>query len=43
MRWAGKKFKRLRTYKRVKAWWKRLAERRLEMFVRWAWMREFTF
>jgi len=43
MRWARKKFKRLRTYKRVKAWWKRLVERRPEMFVHWAWMREFTF
>jgi len=43
MRWARKKFKRLRAYKRVKAWWKRLAERQPEMFVHWAWMREFTF
>jgi RNA-directed DNA polymerase len=43
MRWARKKFKRLRTYKRVKAWWKRLVERRPEMFVHWAWMRAFTF
>ncbi len=43
MRWARKKFKRLRAYKRVKSWWKRLAERQPEMFVHWAWMRAFTF
>jgi RNA-directed DNA polymerase len=43
MRWARKKFKRLRAYKRVKAWWKRLTRRRPEMFVHWAWMRAFTF
>jgi group II intron reverse transcriptase/maturase len=43
MRWARKKFKRLRAYKRVKAWWKRLTERQPEMFVHWAWMRAFTF
>ncbi len=43
MRWARKKFKRLRAYKRVKAWWKRLVERQPEMFAHWAWMRAFTF
>jgi RNA-directed DNA polymerase len=43
MRWARKKFKRLRAYKRVKAWWKRLTERQPEMFDHWAWMRAFTF
>ncbi len=43
MRWARKKFKRLRAYKRVKAWWKRLAGRQPEMFAHWAWMRAFTF
>ena len=43
MRWARKKFKRLRAYTGVKAWWKRLAGRQPEMFVHWAWMRAFTF
>ena len=43
MRWARKKFRRLRAYKRVKAWWKRLVERQPEMFAHWAWMRAFTF
>jgi len=43
MRWARKKFKRLRAYKRVKAWWKRLVGRQPEMFAHWAWMRAFTF
>ena len=43
MRWARKKFKRLRAYKRVKAWWQRLVERQPEMLAHWAWMRAFTF
>jgi group II intron reverse transcriptase/maturase len=43
MRWARRKFKRLRAYKRVKAWWNRLTEREPEMFDHWAWMRAFTF
>ena len=32
-RWAGKKYKRLRTYKRFKRWWIRLLEREPGLFV----------
>jgi RNA-directed DNA polymerase len=42
MRWARKKFKRLRTYKRFKAWWQGLVAREPEMFAHWAWMRAFS-
>lgn len=41
MRWARKKFRRLRTYKRFKAWWQGLVARQSEMFDHWAWMRAF--
>jgi RNA-directed DNA polymerase len=42
MRWARKKFKRLRAYKRFKVWWQGLVEREPEMFAHWAWMRAFS-
>jgi hypothetical protein len=41
-RWARKKFKRLRTYRRFKAWWQGLVTREPEMFAHWAWMRAFS-
>nr|WP_250645437.1 reverse transcriptase domain-containing protein [Candidatus Protofrankia californiensis] len=37
MRWAGKKYRRLRPYKRFKAWWTGLLDREPGLFVRWAW------
>ena len=37
MRWARKKFKRLRSWKRFKAWWRGLTEREPELFAHWAW------
>ena len=39
MRWARKKYKRLRTWKRFKAWWRGLTEREPELFAHWVWMR----
>ncbi|WP_433192228.1 group II intron maturase-specific domain-containing protein [Nocardia sp. CA-107356] len=42
VRWAGKKFKRLRVYKRCKVWWERLVERQPDLFAHWAWMRAFS-
>lgn len=42
MRWARKKFKRLRTYKRFKTWWQGLVAREPNMFAHWAWMRTFS-
>ena len=41
MRWARRKFKRLRSFKRFKSWWHGLLEREPELFAHWAWMTEF--
>ena len=37
-RWAGKKYKRLRTYKRFKQWWVRLLKREPCLFAHWQWV-----
>jgi RNA-directed DNA polymerase len=42
MRWARKKYKRLRSYKRFRAWWTGLVERAPGLFKHWAWDREFV-
>ena len=42
MRWARKKFKRLRTYKRFKVWWEGLVTREPGMFAHWQWVRGFS-
>ncbi|MEU2860878.1 reverse transcriptase domain-containing protein [Streptomyces mirabilis] len=41
MRWARKK-KRLRSYKRFRAWWTGLVQRAPGLFKHWAWDREFV-
>ena len=41
MRWARRKFKRLRAFKRAKRWWNGLLQREPQLFVHWAWMPEF--
>lgn len=41
MRWARKKFKRLRAFKRFTAWWHGLLSREPTLFAHWAWMPEF--
>ena len=41
MRWARKKYRRLRSYKRFKAWWTELLERAPGLFKHWAWERQF--
>src|SRR5664280_1560526 len=38
MRWARNKYKRLRTWKRFKAWWRGLTGREPELFAHWAWL-----
>jgi len=38
-RWAGKKYKRLRTYKRFKRWWTGILERDPGLFAQWQWVR----
>jgi RNA-directed DNA polymerase len=37
-RWAGKKYKRLRTYKRFKRWWTGLLARVPGLFAQWRWV-----
>jgi RNA-directed DNA polymerase len=41
MRWARKKYKRLRGFKRLKAWWKGVTQRDPDLFAHWAWTRKF--
>ncbi len=40
-RWAGKKYKRLRAYKRVKRWWDGLIARQPDLFAQWKWAHAF--
>jgi hypothetical protein len=42
MRWAGKKYRRLRPYKRFKAWWSGLLDREPRLFAHWAWVDTFA-
>ncbi|WKX08770.1 group II intron reverse transcriptase/maturase [Streptomyces sp. NL15-2K] len=42
MRWARKKYKRLRGYKRFRAWWTGLVQRAPGLFKHWTWDREFV-
>jgi RNA-directed DNA polymerase len=39
MRWAGKKYERLRAYKRFKRWWTGLIKREPGLFAHWRWVR----
>ena len=41
VRWARRKFKRLRAFKRAKRWWNGLLKRVPRLFAHWAWMPEF--
>jgi RNA-directed DNA polymerase len=38
VRWAQRKYKRLRPFRKALRWWARLTERRPRMFAHWAWM-----
>jgi hypothetical protein len=40
-RWAGKKYKRLRTYTRFKRWWTGLLDREPGLFAHWQWVRAY--
>jgi RNA-directed DNA polymerase len=42
MRWAGKKYKRLRPYRRFQRWWFGVLDREPELFVHWRWVRTFA-
>ena len=41
MRWAGRKYKRLRSYKRFRRWWSGILDRDPELFAHWTWARSF--
>jgi RNA-directed DNA polymerase len=41
VRWARRKFKRLRTFKKAKRWWHGLLRRQPALFAHWAWMTDF--
>jgi hypothetical protein len=41
MRWARKKYVRLRSWKRFRAWWRGITEREPGLFAHWAWMRAY--
>jgi RNA-directed DNA polymerase len=41
VRWARRKYKRLRTYKKALRWWNGLIQRQPRMFAHWAWNGEF--
>ncbi|MCA1601030.1 MAG: group II intron reverse transcriptase/maturase [Acidobacteria bacterium] len=41
VRWARRKFKRLRSFKRAKRWWNGLMKRVPGLFAHWEWMTEF--
>ena len=41
MRWAQRKYKRLRPFRKARRWWHQLTARQPRMFAHWAWMNEF--
>ena len=41
MRWARKKYKRLRGFKRLHAWWVRVTQHDPDLFAHWAWTHRF--
>ena len=41
VRWARRKFRRLRSFKNAKRWWNGLLQRQPALFAHWAWMTEF--
>jgi RNA-directed DNA polymerase len=41
-RWAGNKYKKLRPYKTVLAWWSRLIAREPRLFAQWRWVRSWA-
>jgi len=41
-RWAGMKYKKLRSYNAVRRWWARLLERVPRLFVQWRWIRSWA-
>ncbi len=42
MRWAGRKYKRLHSYRRFTAWWSGVVDRDPGLFTHWRWVRTFA-
>jgi group II intron reverse transcriptase/maturase len=42
MRWASRKYKRLRSYKRFKVWWLGIIDREPDLFAHWRWVHTFA-
>ncbi len=40
-RWAGKKYRKLRTHRRFKRWWMGLLNRQPRLFAQWQWVRSY--
>ncbi|HKS02663.1 MAG TPA: group II intron reverse transcriptase/maturase [Arthrobacter sp.] len=43
VRWAKRKYKRLRTFKKVRKWWEGLTARQPRLFAHWTWMTDFKY
>jgi RNA-directed DNA polymerase len=43
VRWAKRKYKRLRTFRKVRKWWEGLTARQPRLFSHWAWMTDFKY
>ena len=41
VRWARKKYKRPKTFKRARAWWKAVTQREPLLFAQWRWVHSF--
>jgi RNA-directed DNA polymerase len=41
-RWAGNKYRKLRSYHAVRAWWARLIDREPRLFAQWRWVRSWA-
>jgi RNA-directed DNA polymerase len=42
-RWAGKKYRRLRSHGRFRKWWVGLLDRQPDLFVHWRWVRSYSY
>jgi RNA-directed DNA polymerase len=43
VRWAKRKYKRLRTFTKVRKWWEGLTARQPRLFAHWTWMTDFKY
>jgi group II intron reverse transcriptase/maturase len=43
VRWAKRKYKRLRSFKKVRRWWEGLTARQPRLFAHWAWTTDFRY